>query len=339
MLFSSVFFLWTFLPAVLILNFVLSVADFKDESKRIKAKNLLLLISSLIFYAWGGLNYLFIMLFTIAVNYAGGFLVVSQRENKQKKKAALALIIAVNLGVLFIFKYFNMLVVIIESLMSSDKGFGGIMKSMISMEGTGELGIKEIVLPIGISFFTFQAMSYVIDLYNGKTKLQTNIADFALYVSFFPQLIAGPIVRYKDIESQLKRRKDNAKAMFIGQRYFCYGLAKKILIANSFAEIADSIWAMETESIGCSLAWLGIISYTIQIYYDFSGYSDMAVGLGYMFGFRFRKNFDYPYTALSVQDFWRRWHISLSGWFKEYVYIPLGGNRKGIMNKSVKNGQ
>ena len=329
------FFLWVFLPVVLIANFILSIVNFENERKRIKAKNILLLISSLFFYAWGGVYYLLIMLSTIMINYTGGFLLASRDKRLQNKKLVLGGIIAVNLGVLFFFKYFNMLVVIIESFMNSENGIKGIFSSMISMEGTGALGFKEIVLPIGISFFTFQAMSYVIDLYRGKAKLQVNLADFALYVSLFPQLIAGPIVRYSDIELQLKRRTDNAKALFIGQRYFCYGLGKKILIANTFAEIADSIWAMETESIGCSLAWLAALSYTIQIYYDFSGYSDMAIGLGYMFGFKFKKNFDYPYTSLSVQEFWRRWHISLSTWFKEYVYIPLGGNRKGLARTCI----
>ena len=328
-------FLWVFLPTVLIANIVLSVVSFKDESTRIKAKNYLLLFFSLFFYAWGGIYYLLIMVFSILINYFGGFFVASKEPVFRNKKLVLAVIIFLNLAMLFFFKYFNMLVVIIESFMNNDNGIRGIFSSMISMEGKGALGIKEIVLPIGISFFTFQAMSYVVDLYRGDAHLQTSLVNFAVYVSLFPQLIAGPIVRYNDIERQLTKRNDNIKSVFIGQRFFCYGMAKKVLIANTFAEIADSIWAMDTQSIGCSLAWLGALSYTIQIYYDFSGYSDMAIGLGHMFGFRFKKNFDYPYTSLSVQEFWRRWHISLSTWFKEYVYIPLGGNRKGLKRTCI----
>ena len=184
-----------------------------------------------------------------------------------------------------------------------------------------------VVLPIGISFFTFQAMSYVIDVYWGKTDVQKNLLDFALYVSFFPQLIAGPIVKYSDIAKQLNKREENLSTFVIGQRRFCYGLGKKVLLSNTFAEISDSIWALETSTLGAPVAWLGIIAYTLQIYYDFSGYSDMAIGIGKMLGFRFKENFNYPYTSLSIQEFWRRWHISLSSWFKEYVYIPLGGNR------------
>ena len=198
------------------------------------------------------------------------------------------------------------------------------------MEGTGALGLKEIVLPIGISFFTFQAMSYVIDVYKGESEAQENILDFALYVSLFPQLIAGPIVQYKDVSGQILNRKESIDLFLYGIKRFSYGMGKKVLIANTLAEVSDAIFALETQKLGAPVAWLGMIAYTFQIYYDFSGYSDMAIGLGKMFGFSFKENFNYPYMSTSIQEFWRRWHISLSSWFKEYVYIPLGGSRKGI---------
>ena len=192
------------------------------------------------------------------------------------------------------------------------------------------------MLPIGISFFTFQAMSYVIDVYSGRAQVQKNILKFALYVSFFPQLIAGPIVKYSDVARQIDTRKESAPLFVSGQRRFICGLAKKVLLSNTFALTADAVWAMEPEQMGSLTAWLGALSYTMQIYYDFSGYSDMAIGLGRMFGFRFKENFNYPYTSLSVQEFWRRWHISLSSWFKEYVYFPLGGSREGS-GKTYRN--
>ena len=213
--------------------------------------------------------------------------------------------------------------------MQADKGLSTVWTTMMSMERTGTLNIKDIVLPIGISFFTFQSMSYVIDLYMGKVSLQKDIINFALYVSLFPQLIAGPIVKYSDVSEQIENRSESLELFVSGQKRFCYGLGKKVIIANTFAEIADQIWALETTTLGTAVAWFGAIAYTIQIYYDFSGYSDMAIGIGKMLGFQFKENFNYPYTSLSIQEFWRRWHISLSTWFKEYIYIPLGGNRKG----------
>jgi alginate O-acetyltransferase complex protein AlgI len=222
-----------------------------------------------------------------------------------------------------------MLIAIIESIMQADMGAAQVLSTMLSLKGTGELGLAKIVLPIGISFFTFQAMSYTIDVYTKKAQIQENIIDFALYVSLFPQLIAGPIVKYSDVDLQLQNRKESIDKFISGQKRFCYGLGKKVLVSNVLAKVADDIWALEIENLGAAVAWLGIISYTLQIYFDFSGYSDMAIGLGRMLGFDFKENFDYPYTALSIQEFWRRWHISLSSWFKEYIYIPLGGNRKG----------
>jgi len=322
MLFSSMIFLWIFLPCVLFGNFILTILPFSDERKRLRAKNILLLVSSLLFYAWGGIYYLLIMASCIVINYLGGQLITYRYKEKKERRRCLAAVIALNLTILFVFKYFNMAVIIVENIL--DPGAG----SLINMTGTGALGIKEIVLPIGISFFTFQAMSYVIDVYRGDAPVQDNFLDFALYVAFFPQLIAGPIVRYKDIAAQISSRPERVKQKAEGIRRFCYGLGKKVLLANTFAAAADSIWGLNRPAAGAA-AWLGAVCYTLQIYYDFSGYSDMAIGLGKMFGFDFKENFNYPYISDSVREFWRRWHISLSTWFREYVYIPLGGNRKG----------
>ena len=329
MLFSSMIFLWVFLAITILGNFLLSILPFKEDHTRIRLKNLFLLIMSLFFYAWGGIYYLLIMIASILINFFGGYF-IKKAQTKQAKKWVLIGAVILNLSILFFFKYFNMLVVMIESVMQLGQGFSTAWNTMIGMQGTGALGLAKIVLPIGISFFTFQAMSYVIDVYTERADVQENIIDFALYVSLFPQLIAGPIVRYSDVALQLQSRRESLDLFTYGLKRFCYGVGKKVLLSNTFAKIADDIWAVSgTTEIGAATAWLGIIAYTLQIYYDFSGYSDMAIGLGKMFGFHFKENFNYPYTSLSVQEFWRRWHISLSTWFKEYVYIPLGGNRRG----------
>lgn len=297
MLFSSVLFIWVFLPVVLAVNFILSRVRFQREETRLRVKNLFLLFASMFFYAWGGISYLFLMLFSILLNFIGGYGVGRLSRSPVRQKAFLCAVVAMNLGMLFYFKYFNM------------------------------LGLWEVALPIGISFFTFQAMSYVFDVYRGKVPVQDSLSDFALYVSLFPQLVAGPIVQYGDVAEQLKSRRESLSLFVSGQKRFCYGMAKKVVIANTMAEVADQIWALETAELGAPVAWLGMAAYTLQIYFDFSGYSDMAIGIGRMLGFQFRENFHYPYTSLSVREFWRRWHISLSSWFREYVYIPLGGSR------------
>ena len=329
MLFSSMVFMWVFLPAVILINFSFNLIPFTSEGKRIRAKNIFLLIASLLFYAWGGIYYLLIMISSILINFAGGYVIEKGVKTRGQRKLAFIIVIVLNIAILFFFKYFNMLIAIIESFMQAGQGFGAVWNTMIGMQGTGELNLAHIVLPIGISFFTFQAMSYVMDVYMGKAEMQENLLDFALYVSLFPQLIAGPIVRYSDVAIQLRNRKESIDLFVEGQKRLCYGLGKKVLISNVVAKIADDIWALDTGELGAAMAWLGVIVYSLQIYYDFSGYSDMAIGLGMMFGFRFKENFDYPYTSLSVQEFWQRWHISLSTWFREYIYIPLGGNRKG----------
>jgi len=330
MLFSSMTFLWIFLPTVIIVNFLLSMLPFKSEKNRLYTKNIFLLIASLFFYAWGGIYYLLIMISSIALNFVSGIFLEKFKDSRKKQRITLVISVILNLGILFFFKYFNMLVIIIESFMLLPQGLSAVFSSMISMSGTGSLGIAYIVLPIGISFFTFQSMSYVIDVYMGNAKVQKNIANFALYVSLFPQLIAGPIVRYCDIALELESRRETVDLFLEGQKRFCYGLGKKVLLSNTLAQVADGIWALDISTLGAPLAWLSVIAYTLQVYYDFSGYSDMAIGIGKMLGFHFKENFNYPFTSMSIGEFWRRWHISLSTWFKEYVYIPLGGNRKGI---------
>ncbi len=309
MLFSSIYFLWVFLPTVLVVNFILESVRLKRKD-RIRLKNLFLLTASLVFYAWGGFYYLFLMLAVILINYIGGRFM----EKADNKKLILIITIVLNISLLFYFKYFNLFISLAEK---------------ISKREPGAFGVKEVVLPIGISFYIFQAMSYVIDVYKERANVQRNIISFALYVSLFPQLIAGPIVQYSDIEEDLNERKETIEKTAAGIKRFCYGLGKKVILANTLAEVVDAIWEKSPDTFGAGVAWLGMICYTFQIYYDFSGYSDMAIGIGKMLGFNFKENFNYPYTSLSVTEFWRRWHISLSSWFREYVYIPLGGNRKG----------
>lgn len=329
MLFCSMIFLWAFLPFVIIGNALLTRLPFSTEGQRIRSKNLFLLICSLFFYAWGGISYILIMLGVILLDFFGAYLLSG--KSGRSRKAVLVVTVLSNLLILFFFKYFNMLVAMVETVMA----FRGnlfqrkFLSELFSLQGTGALQIARIVLPIGISFFTFQAMSYVVDVYRDTVPPQTNILDFALYISLFPQLIAGPIVQYSDIASALRQREESMDDFLYGVKRFSFGMGKKVLIANTLGNVADQIWALEINELGAALAWLGMISYTFQIYYDFSGYSDMAIGLGSMLGFHWKENFDYPYTSLSIQEFWRRWHISLSSWFKNYVYIPLGGNRRG----------
>ena len=292
------FFLWAFLPITIILYYIVPR----------KCRNVLLLFVSLFFYAWGEPVYVLLMIFSIIVNWILGILIEKyQRWNK----TILIFDVLFNLGLLGYFKYSGFLVETLNRIFNT------------------EITIRAVSLPIGISFFTFQILSYVIDLYRGKYKAQHNIINLALYISFFPQLIAGPIVKYIDIEDQINNRVESFEKFSMGARRFIYGLAKKVIIANTLAIPVDRIYSMDKTSLTGGIIWLVSIMYTFQIYYDFSGYSDMAIGLGRMFGFEFMENFNYPYMAKSIQDFWRRWHISLSTWFREYVYIPLGGNKKG----------
>ena len=302
MLFSSLEFLYFFLPLTLFLYFVCPL----------KCRNVVLLIFSLIFYGWGGPAFLILMVFTVMMDYGFGYLIYVFRDSAKAKKRVLAAAVAANLLLLGFFKYTDFL---IETL-----------RLIPGLDFLKPLGIT---LPIGISFYTFQALSYVIDVYRLDAEVQKNPVRFALYVSLFPQLIAGPIVRYKDVDAELSCRTHSLSNTANGFVTFCVGLGKKVLLANAFGELWKNAYQTPASEQTVVMAWLGIIAYTFHIYFDFSGYSDMAIGLGRIFGFHFLENFAYPYTARSVTDFWRRWHISLSTWFREYVYIPLGGNRKG----------
>ena len=294
MIFSSTVFLFLFLPVVLLVQMVI-------PQKHMKVKNILLLAASLLFYAWGEPKNVLLMLFSILCNYFIGLGMGKWEEKPEKRRMLLILSLVINLGVLFFFKYFNFVT-------------GGIF--------------PEIALPIGISFFTFQIMSYTIDVYRGDEQPQRSLLQLALYISLFPQLIAGPIVRYGDIARQLTDRVITPEKTARGMIRFAMGLAKKVILSNTVAVLADTIFALDSQLPGAT-AWLGVVSYALQIYFDFSGYSDMAIGMGHMFGFDFLENFNYPYISCSVREFWRRWHISLSTWFRDYLYIPLGGSRKG----------
>lgn len=301
MVFSSLVFLCIFFPISFIVYFLIP---------SIKYKNAWLIIISLLFYAYGEPIYVFLMIGSTFINFILGLYV---KENK----IILSISVIINLLILGIFKYSDMIVVTCNSIFQT------------------KIPEPNIDLPIGISFFTFQIMSYVIDVYRGETNKQKNFWKLLLYISLFPQLIAGPIVKYHDIEAQISDRKCSLKKVSYGLRRFILGLSKKVLISNIAAITADKLFSLHFDQINCIGAWIGAISYTIQIYFDFSGYSDMAIGMGKMFGFDFLENFNYPYESLSVKEFWRRWHISLSTWFKEYVYIPLGGNRKGKLRTCI----
>lgn len=306
MVFSSIFFLLFFLPILIASYYIVNP----------QYRNILLLIFSLLFYVTGEGKYSIVLILSIIINYIFGIL-ISKNNPRDSKFTKYLLISSVvfNIGLLIAFKYANLIVNTINP----------ILQIFINRQIT----LSEIHLPIGISFFTFQALSYVIDVYRKETQSQTNIINYAMYIALFPQLIAGPIVRYIDIEKQINKRLHSIDHFTQGISIFIIGLAKKVLIANNVALIADHIFSLPNTEIGFSYAWIGIIAYSLQIYFDFSGYSDMAVGLGKMFGFDFVKNFNYPYISTSIQDFWRRWHISLSTWFRDYLYIPLGGNKKG----------
>ena len=301
MVFSSSIFIFIFLPVVLFVYYALGK----------KIKNYVLLIASLLFYAWGGINYLKILIVSILINYIFGLLIDKTIDKKQLRKIFLILGIILNLALLFYYKYYDFFIENTNALFNMN------------------FELKNIVLPIGISFFTFQGMSYIIDIYRNDGQVNKNIFSVALYISFFPQLVAGPIIKYKTIDDQIRKRKESIEYFSYGINRFVIGLGKKVIIADVLGAIADNIFNLSASGIDVPTAWIGAICYTFQIYFDFSGYSDMAIGLGYLFGFRFSENFNYPYISKSITEFWRRWHISLSTWFKEYLYIPLGGNRRG----------
>lgn len=298
MLFSSMTFIYVFLPLVCTI-YLLARKDLH---------NYILLIASMIFYAWGEPNYLAIMLLTILVNYVGANY-ISRSKNAVHRKALLGLTIIADLSFLFYFKYFNFVMENVNAVFQADIKF------------------INVIMPIGISFYTFQALSYVIDVYRGEVKVQRDIYKLALYICLFPQLIAGPIVKYHDVDEQINNRTVTFEKVAYGIKRFIMGLSKKVLIANTLGAVADKIFSQQADAFDTLTSWVGAVAYSLQLYYDFSGYSDMAIGLGAIFGFKFLENFNYPYISKSITEFWRRWHISLSTWFKEYLYIPLGGNR------------
>lgn len=294
-------FIYLFLPVLCGLYFVCNK----------KYHNILLFLASIIFYAWGEPRYLPVIFFVVFINWAGALIIDKCSNNLFAKKLCLIFTLLINLGNLFYFKYFDFFV----------NNLNGLFHTHINL--------LNLVLPLGISFYTFQALSYVIDVYRGNVSSQKNLFKVALYICLFPQLVAGPIIKYHDIADQIDSREVNFDNVNIGVKRFIIGLSKKMLIANAMGAVADKIFIQDVSSFNHITAWLGSFAYTFQIYYDFSGYSDMAIGLGLIFGFRFMENFNYPYISKSITEFWRRWHISLSTWFKEYIYIPLGGNRNG----------
>lgn len=303
MVFSSPIFLFGFLPIALAFYFL----------SPSKMKNITLLVFSLLFYAWGEVFYLFLMLLSIGMNYSFGLLIEKQQLNPKRSKLYVSLGVCCNIALLISYKYANFITDNINILLD---------KFSVSA-----IDLSPVHLPLGISFFTFQAISYIVDVYRREVQAQRNVYNLALYIALFPQLIAGPIVRYHDVAKQIVHRKHSLTLVASGIQRFTYGLAKKMLIANPLGEVANSIFALSNDELTLPLAWVGILAYTLQIFFDFSGYSDMAIGLGRIFGFTFLENFNYPYIAKSIREFWRRWHISLSTWFRDYVYIPLGGSR------------
>lgn len=300
MVFSSIMFIFRFLPIALILYYLAPK----------KLKNFVLLAVSMFFYAWGEVRYVPIMLITILANYGAGLLIRQNSEKRWVKNSAMAFALVVSLGQLLFFKYTNFFISNINGLLQ-----------------TGIPLLENLTLPLGISFYTFQALSYTIDVYRGKVQAERNIIDFGAFVVLFPQLIAGPIVKYTDINRELKSRKISLEDIEEGIRVFLFGLAKKVLIANNIGALWTQVEQMDYGAISTPLAWLGVLAFSLQIYFDFSGYSQMAIGLGRMLGFKFPQNFNFPYISRSITEFWRRWHITLSSWFREYIYIPLGGNR------------
>lgn len=306
MVFSSTIFLCVYLPLVLLGYYICPK----------KGRNLFLLIASLVFYAWGEPKYVFLMIFSILVNYIFGRLMDKHRENKKRLKLMLVLSVVIDIGLLSVFKYTDFIITNVNAIFGAN------------------FDLLNIALPIGISFYTFQAMSYTIDVYRNDVRVQKNLIDFGMYITMFPQLIAGPIVRYADVQDQLADRSVTTVDFSEGVMRFVVGLGKKVLLANQMGAVWSEIYALGGD-VSALMAWTGAIAYTFQIYFDFSGYSDMAIGLGRMFGFKFPENFRYPYQSVSITDFWRRWHITLSTWFKEYLYIPLGGNRRGLARQAL----
>lgn len=309
MIFSSIVFVAIFLPVMLLIYYTIAIAAKKCTGKGRIVQNYFLFFGSLLFYGYGEVKFVFIMLLSIFANWLFGLLIEKNRENRKNSHIVLWIMAFFNFSILFIFKYLMFTVTTVNRFL-----------------GTG-FTVPKITLPIGISFFTFQAVSYVVDVYRGHGKAQKNPMNVGLYIAFFPQLIAGPIVRYETVAEQILFRRESFEKFSQGVCRFIIGMAKKMILANSMGRLADLAFGMKGNSLSAAMAWMGALAYTFQILFDFSGYSDMAIGLGKMFGFEFLENFNYPYISKSITEFWRRWHISLGTWFRDYVYIPLGGSR------------
>jgi alginate O-acetyltransferase complex protein AlgI len=315
MVFSSTFFLFGFLPAVIIFYYAQGILFPK------RLRNTVLLFFSYLFYLYGAAGFLVILIISSLADYMLGRLI---NHKPRLKLVWLCFSLLINIGLLAYFKYANFFVAELNSILINFR--------IISLEW------KDVILPIGISFFTFQKLSYIIDVYREESPALDNVIDFALYIAMFPQLIAGPIVRFSTISRQLRGRRESWDLFYVGTVRFCWGLAKKVMIANACGQVADVIFGLDLELLDTKVAWLGSMAYTLQIYFDFSAYSDMAIGLGMLFGFKFPENFNRPYSAVSITDFWRRWHITLSRWFRDYLYIPLGGNRRGLVRTCLNMG-
>ena len=341
MVFSSLTFLYYFLPIILIVYIFLpntAVVPLPRGRKLvIPARNLLILFSGFFFYAWGEPFYVVLMLFSTLIDYTAGRLMAKFDDSPAKRRACLIVSVCMNVGLLAVFKYSDFLIDTVNGIFRSNITNPVILANR-AINDVYNFGLSEsrVALPIGISFYTFQSMSYTIDLYLRNIKVQKSFVSFSSYVTLFPQIVAGPIVRYEDVAAELDERTVNINKISEGICKFVKGLAKKVLLANNIGIIWTQIKAMDYGEISAATAWIGILAFTFQIYFDFSGYSDMAVGLGKMLGFNVPKNFDHPYLSKSVSEFWRRWHITLGTWFREYVYIPLGGNRKGLP-KTLRN--
>ena len=303
MVFSCLIFIFIFLPLVLVSYYI--------APRRLR--NTVILLASLLFYAWGEPTYIILIIISILINYLGALLIRVHIKNKDKSKFIFITLLLIDISILFFFKYYGFAIECLGSIIGLD------------------LKVKSISLPLGISFYTFQQISYIADIYIQKVKPERNLIDFATYITMFPQLIAGPIVKYDDIHKQLANRKESINKFGEGVQRFIIGLGKKVILANNIGVIWTQVKEVNLNDLSIVLSWIGIIAFTLQIYFDFSGYSDMAIGLAKMFGFDFLENFDYPYISKSITEFWRRWHMSLGGWFREYIYIPLGGNKKGTL--------
>lgn len=303
MVFSSLIFIFIFLPLVLVSYYI--------APRRLR--NTVILLASLLFYAWGEPTYIILIIISILINYLGALLIRVHIKNKDKSKFIFITLLLIDISILFFFKYYGFAIECLGSIIGLD------------------LKVKSISLPLGISFYTFQQISYIADIYMQKVKPERNLIDFATYITMFPQLIAGPIVKYDDIHKQLANRKESINKFGEGVQRFIIGLGKKVILANNIGVIWTQVKEVNLNDLSIVLSWIGILAFTLQIYFDFSGYSDMAIGLAKMFGFDFLENFDYPYISKSITEFWRRWHMSLGGWFREYIYIPLGGNKKGTL--------